>query len=696
MPNPTLDEMYRDLDEADRMGDAELAKSIAGRISVAEGASEARAREQTFKTGFKALGPGVLEGIKRLGEGFLQLGTAIAEIGPRGVPMIDPGSTAEMTRQMNARRLAATGGDPNIEQAADLTETGLSMIPAGRMGKAALGLAKPLEEQLVRQAAARAAAGGATGAALATGASETAQSPQDVINERLVAGFLGGTLVGAPAMVAGTRAGIHNMITRSLQRAQQNEASLRELQNAWDLGNPMTVGMRTGNELVKAIEGKVRATAARNYVNKLLEDFGQRAEAYADDFRQYSTSRNPSDQETVQRISTAWNRDRSALQGAASRLYGERLSGAVKLADADPQLFAVPFSNLQRVTGEWAQATNQPWWRRVAPGAERLTGDLARLDNYMTTIGEEAGRTRLDVREIILMRRNLRDLDAGYYAALGTKGGPSPDQLSQHRALNELVEALDQDIAGFRAANPPDRPAGRALAEFVDANEEYTTFKRTQQATDKTAVGQMFGWDRVPNDPEKAVDYLLNMEPQSQRALMNTLRRTQAGQEAIVDLRTGMANRALRAALNAPGRAATEGRISADAWAKSVTNKYGLLGSEVLTPAQRAQMERGLSTVRLLRDASEGPAAVERAAQPMNVTMAAASRSAAFLSRVMYQLLGARHAERLFFSADGLRALETLRDTRAPVTRESTAALAKLLSISGVTGEQPDPESEQQ
>jgi hypothetical protein len=268
--------------------------------------------------------------------------------------------------------------------------------------------------------------------------------------------------------------------------------------------------------------------------------------------------------------------------------------------------------------------------------------------------------------------------------------------MSAHRALDDLIDALDQDIAGFRAANPPDRPAGRALAEFVDANEEYTTFKRTQKATDNTAVGQMFGWDRVPNDPEKAVDYLLNLEPQSQRALMNTLRNTDAGREAIVDLRTGMANRALRAALNAPGRAATEGRISADAWAKSVTNQYGLLGSEVLTPAQRAQMERGLSTVRLLRDASEGGAAVERAAQPMNVTMAAASRSAAFLSRVMYQMLGARHAERLFFSPEGLRALETLRDTRAPVTKESTAALAKLISIAGITGEQPDPESEQQ
>lgn len=687
MPQLTIDEMYGDLEEADRLGDKELAGRISEQIRATEYASgrqqEAQQREQTMGTAFSKVPGGALEGVKRILEGFQQLGTA----GGEAVGLMQPGAVEQQTADMNTRRLAATGGDPDTEAIADATETVGLMVPGGSALRG-LGILRELPATTTAiKATLRGLRVGATGAAATTGASETAVTPGDVAMQRLEAAAFGGTLVGAGQLAAGSGAAIANFWTRMAQKADRMDSTAREMRNALDIG-PLPVSVQTGNKLARSLEIQVQANTANKFFNRMFERFAGKVDEMNNSIAAFSKNPDPEHFDVVSRINKAWIADRRQTQQAMSTLYGKRLASAVDTAAADPKLNPVPWLNTSRVTSEWKNATDGiPWWRRVAPGAEKITPELAQLDQYMTKTLARDARNTTDVRELMLMRRNLNDLDRPYWTAReNNPNGPSSEVVQAHRAIGGLLDAVDKDIASFIDKNPGNRPAVLALKEFISANDDYSKFKQVDRLMQQTAVGQMFGF-RIPDDPVKALDSLARMEPAEQKRAMNVLRSQDP--EAILDLRTALVNDAYAKTLNTQ-RAASRGRVDPEAWAKAMTSERGLIGSEIFTPGQKAQFERGLSTVRLIRDTTEGLLSPGRAPSVEGTVMAGASRSSAFLARAMLRIGGLGKVEELLFTPEGLKSLETIRNASSWKTAEVTKAIAKIGSIAGITPEESD------
>ena len=687
MPQPTIDEMYGDLEEADRLGDKELATNIASQIKAAEYTAgrqqEAQSRDQTMSTAWSKVPGGIVEGIKRIGEGFQQLGAAGGEI----TGLMSQGSVAQQTADMNTRRLAATGGDPDTEAVADATE-GVGLMIPGVDAARGIGILRKLPATTTAlKATLRGMRQGAVAGGIANGASETAEEPADVLMQRLEMAALGGTLVGTGQLAAGSGAAIANFWTRQTQKADTIDATLREMRNSWDVG-PMPISVATGNKTARAIEIQVQNNTAQKFFNRMFERFAGKVDEVNNSIKNFASNPDPSHFDVVSRINKAWISDRRQTQQAMSTLYGKRLSSAVETAAADPKLYPVPWLNTARVTNEWKNATDGiPWWRRVAPGAEKITPELAQLDTYMTRSLAVNARNTTDVRELMLMRRNLNDLDRPYWNAReNNPNGPSSELVQAHRANKDLLDAVDADIQSFIDKNPGDRPAVQALKEFISANEDYSKFKQVDRLMQQTAVGQMFGF-RVPDQPAKALDALARMEPAEQKRAMNVLRSQDP--EAILDLRAVLVNDAFSKTMNVQ-QAASRGRVNPEAWGKAMTSEHGLIGQEIFTAPQRAQFERGLSTVRLIRDTTEGLLSPARSPSIEGTVMAGASRSSAFLARALLRIGGLGKVENLLFTPEGLKSLETIRNASSWKTKQVTAAIVKIGAIAGMTPEEGD------
>lgn len=661
MAEPTVDEMYADLEAADAMGDAELAGRIADSIRAAEYTASRRAEvapRQAHQRSLPAkLGTGLSDAPMRAWEALKQLGAAIGE----GTGMAPEGTVADQTVDMNTRRLLKTGGDPATEEAADIGETALlAALPAGnalRSGKAATSVVK---------AFGKTAGMGAVEGALMLPASETAQDPGDVFAERATAAALSAGIIAPVAATAMLKPAAHNWLVRLKQRATTNEQTLKARMAAggWLDGQTLTVSQQTGNDVAKSLELQVKSTAAANFLNKQTEEMMKRWEAFGRHVGKGADGK-PVDMSflvAARKLSDAWKDGEAAAQSAASRAYGTQLEQVVELGRLDKSPFPVGFSNLSKATDELAAGSGgRDWWRSIyGPGAEAPAGKIAELDKYTKEIKSNPAFTQgMDVHEVVMLRKNLNQLDSDFYEARKRSPNIDPDLLARHSALRKVIKAVDADIASVTVKEGT--AASDALKLYKGANEQYSEFKDLQDFMRQTATGQWFGGFQ-PADAQKFLVQLGGMEPAQQTVLVNTLQNGgEAGQQALHGLRMALVEQALAKARQMPGHAASEGSADLRQLGRAMMGDMGPIGSKIFTPAQYAEVQKGLAAIRVLEEAPTG-FSVNRAPQIESGTMAAASGSAPFWARMAWRLMGASKVERMLFSPEGLKRLDVLAD----------------------------------
>jgi hypothetical protein len=660
MPN-NLEEMYADLEAADTAGDTELATAIADQIRAAEYSASRRAdvapRQAHQRTLPGKLGTGLSDAPMRAWEALKQLGAAIGE----GTGMVPEGTVADQTVDMNTRRLLKTGGDPATEEAADIGEVALLSAAPGanalRSGKAATSVLK---------AFGKTAGVGAAEAALMLPASETAMEPGDVFKERATAAALSAGIIAPVAATAMIKPAAHNWLVRLKQNAKTNEQTLKARREAggWLDGQTLTVSQQTGNDVAKSLELQVKSTAASNFLNKQTEEMMKRWEAF-NRFVGRGSGLKPGDMSflvAARKLSDAWKDGEQAAQAAASRAYGTQLEQVVELGRLDKSKFPVGFNNLASVTDELAAGSGgRDWWRAIyGPAAEAPAGKIAELDQYLKQIKENPGFTQgLDVHEVVMLRKNLNQLDNDFYEARKRSPNIDPDLLARHSALRKVIRALDADVGAVVAKEGT--AASDALKLYKGANQQYSEFKDLQDFMRQTATGQWFGGFQ-PADAQKFLTQLGGMEPAQQTVLVNTLQNGgEAGQQALHGLRMALVEQALAKARQMPNQAASAGSADLHKLGSALMGDMGPIGSKVFTPAQFAEVKKGLAAIRVLEEAPVG-FSVNRAPQIESGTMAAASGSAPFWARMAWRLMGASKVERMLFSPEGLKRLDVLAD----------------------------------
>ncbi len=706
LPQVNLAELEADLEAADAAGDTATAEAIAAQIRSAQYTAGREAEVKARQTEHRAMGEkiatGAKEGVRRIPEGIQQLGLAIAE----AAGFVDPGRTQAMTEEMMGRRFAATGGNADVEQSADVTEAVTSAIPGVSLLRTARVLPKIKETGKLVPAVARAMGGGAT-AGVVSGADETAEVPADVLATHAVNAGLGAGLTGLAALTMGAKPLVHNYMVRLKENADQNAAALAAQRNALDVG-PLSLSQQSGNVVARNLEVQAYATKAQNFFNTQFERFAKATEAIVDPIRRAASSKNPDDLVTAWKVHKAWQAHKSATIAAANREYGGHISKAITLAGKDAAPFPLPFDNLAGVTSRWVSETGgQPWWRKIHPGADKLSPEFQSLDNYLTGIANNNARMNappgqfgtprigtakegISVQEMINARRALSTEDQSYWRAVREGRDPTPAQRDSHRAVREMMDAMDKDIDAFLAANKGrNLPAMEAIQVFRDANVKHKQFWEMQDFMGQTTAAQWFG-GRISDDPAKSLLELARRSPAEQAILVNVLRNDP---ETLMDFRAGLVNQAMRAMLENPGRPAARGMIDPDRFVAQMTGEYGTIGKNIFTPGQLKDIEKAMNTVRVLANAPEGVMSVSRAPSVESTAMALISQSRAFLTRALVRISGLGKVEDLLFSDEGLKSLDTihqvLRGTWRGSANEVTKAIAKIGAVAG-TEEIPD------
>jgi hypothetical protein len=633
---------------------------------------------------------GLADAPQRVLESMSQLLTALGEA--TGAQPF--GTVEDQTARMNTRRLLATEGDEAIEDAADIGEVALLGLPVGASAAAARGTTT------VRGLLGRGVAQPAVEAAVLNPASETATSPLDVMKERALAGGVSAAITTPTAAVSALRPSLHNYMVALKQRAVRNQATLDARRTAGDfLGNQdaLTVSQQTGNDIARSLEVQVKATDAQNFFVKQFERYQERWDLMVRDFaRQGGIQRGDvSYLGTARRLSDAWKASEASAQSAASALYGNRLNQVLTIAARDPSRFPVPFNNLAQATDDIAAGSGGgDWWRAIYPGAERPSFAIRRLDDYLKQVQGGPFTQGLDIPELVNMRRALNQMDQDFYQAIRSNPNVASDMLSRHATLRKVIRAVDADIAAFRQSVPANRPARQALEEYAAANDEYGQFKDMQDFMRQTATGQLFG-GTIPMDPQAYLKRVAEMEPAQQTVLVNILR--QQDPEALAHLRVSLVESALdqgrKAAL--AGREASRGPVDINAIGKAMVGENGAVAQRIFSPAQFAEVNKGLAAIRVLNEAAEGGISVSRSPNFESGAMAGVSMAGAFLARMAYRLAGARIIERVMFTPEGIQSLDVAADlyrANRPVSANKIArAVGYLAAASGTAGEM-DPE----
>lgn len=637
------------------------------------------------------LATGLSDAPQRALESVQQLLTAAGEF----TGAMPQGSTAEQVMEMNMRRLIKTGGDKATEEAADIGEVAMLAAP----GAAATRI--PGAVTTIRGLMGRTAGVAAAEGALLMPASETAQSPGEVFGERALGAGLGAGITTPVAAVAALRPRLHNWMVALKDRAVRNEATLRENARAggWLGGRrgATTVSQETGNEIAKSLEAQMIATRGQNFLNKQIEEQLSRWEALNRWVGRGSGLR-PGDMSfltTARRLSDAWKASEASAQSAASRLYGNQLSQVVRTAARDPSRFPVGFSNLSRATDEIAAGSGgRDWWRSLyGPKAESATGPVRQLDQYLKQVQANPAFTQaLDVQEIVMLRKNLNQLDAEFYQAVRASPDVDTELLSRHSALRKVIRAVDADIAEV-VARAPRSPAGDALRLYRDANQQYSEFKDVQDFMRQTATAQWFGGYQ-PADAQQFLVKVGGMEPAQQVVLVNTLRNGgEPGQQALAGLRMALVRQAIDQSRMIPAAAASLGEADLRKLGTAMMGDNAALGSRIFSPAQYAEIQKGLAAIRVLEEAPR-TAAAARAPNVVGGVMAAGSGSAPFLARLAFQVTGASRLERVLFTREGLESLNTIRSLyggRTGISANRVARSIAFLANAGLVAGEMDP-----
>jgi len=661
--------------------------------------AEVQARQAAQGSAFRAGAKGLADVPRRLSEAFIEQPLA----GAKEVLGIDPTAVATQRDAMLLRRAEATGGDPRAEQAADVGEFGALMLPGAALLRAGGVLGAAKEASTMAGAALRAMRSGALAGGLAQPADETAGSAADLAGTRLMGAGLGAGLAGTIGVTAAVVPSARNFFVRRLEQAQKNEETMLRLRNAEgfmggaDNPYPFTMGMKTGNWLLRHTEYQVSATRAHNYTNRMFRQFALKTDELAASMRAAGRSGEVSAYGTALNVNKAWKAYDKQYVAAARAEYGNQTAKVMHLAQADPGRFPVGFSNLQQVNARWAQETGEVWWRKLNPGANSMSPEFKMLDDYLASVntrnaalnnpqGAQTGRIGtveegLSIEELIRIRKALSMNDQKYYAA-AKSGDPSAETLNAHRANREMIGAIDADIDAFLAANKgSDRPAVAALLEYRDANRNFAQAMQVRDDVSQTAVAQMFGF-RIDKDPEAALRAIMSAEPAQQRFMVNAVKETSP--EVLTDLRVWAVEDAVRSMSRLDGTAMS-GVADPEAFVSAMLNRHRqIIGSEVFTPTQRAEIGRALDTVAIMTNGAIGRSGPGVAPQIEGGIMALASMSQAFIARQAVRILGFGKIEDVFFSREGLKALETLRNTYTKPTQATATALAKLAAISGV------------
>lgn len=692
-----LQEVYEGIRAADAAGDSEGVRRLAeyaDQLETKRYQESRRADVEVIQKGqrerFRKGAQGIVsETVPRFLENFQQLWATGREI------FGDEGAVARQVAEMGARRMAATGGDPDVEAGADLGEAAALMVPGGSMTRAT-GLVRELPAaRSMTHAIGRTLKDAAIGGGLMQGASETAETAGDVGLSRGLGAGLGAVPMTAIQAVAGIRPAVANFAKKMVGNAQKNDALQAELQNMMKGSLPLPVSVQTGSKTFAAFERQVQKTKAQNYFNRVFEDFADSLEPMVHSMGRVRDTmhgaKGGGDAYSIAlRASKAWNKEMAATQSAASRLYGQRLSNAISDAAADPARFPVPFDNMAQTAERWAAESGDQWWRQVAPGAARPAGALAELDRYFKAIKEQGLTPNLDVPELIKLRANLNALDKEYQQAARTGTKEVGQELAnRHRALNQMIDAVDADMDAFLKTADPRRPAVAALLELRAANADYKEFKDIQRGMYESATAQLFGF-HLTADKSKALLDIARMEPAEQRILATVLRNHDPA--ALADLRYTLLNNAFQELTSGAGRTAARGKVDPAVWERAILGHNNMpFGEEIFSKAQYARLRQSMSSVRVLTGTTEGQVDPNTAVQIESGLMAIASRASAFVARTMFRIGGTGKLEDLLLTERGLNSLKKVEDVYKGRAKwsdpEVRKAVGKLVSIAGVAPE---------
>lgn len=689
-----LEQAYQALARAHEAGDTAAAKEIAAYAYQLERRAEVAPRQAEQRSLPGKLGRGLVEGVfRRAPESFKQAGVAIGE----ATGVLPPGSVTEQVAEQNARRLLATGGDQATEEAADIGEMMTLGVPlagtAARGGKGATSLLGLLG---------RTSGTAAVETAILLPSSETAENPGQVFAERATAAGLAAGLTAPVAATAALAPALHNWLVKLKKNTTVNEATLKQRQIAggWLDDETLTISQETGNDIARAIESQVKATAGQNFLNRQVQRQVRRWEAL-NRWVGRGSGKKPGDVSfltTARKLSDAWKVGEAQAQAAASRQYGTQLNQVLALAGQSKTRFPVGFSNLSQATDEIAAGSGgRDWWRAIYPGAEAPSAKIRELDAYLKEIKATPGLSQgLDVQEIVSLRRSLNQMDSDFYEAI--KNNPNVDTglLARHATLRKVIRAVDADIDAVIASAPAGTKTGDALRLYRDANKQYGEFKDLQDFMRQTATAQWFGGFQ-PADAQKFLVKLGGMEPAQQVVLVNTLNNAGVpGKMALHELRMGLVRQALDQARMVPTRVASAGDVDLHKLGTAMMGDNDVLGSRLFTPKQYAEIKKGLAAIRVL-DEAPGSHAGNIAPNIESGAMASASLVAPFVARNVWRLVGRKSAEKLLLSERGLKGLNQLADlTRreaggvVPKSHANDVAKALAFALSGgvVAGEQ--------
>ena len=530
---------------------------------------------------------------------------------------------------------------------------------------------------------------------------------------------VGASMSGVAASTLAFLPGLRNVFSRAAQKAMDNPTAeamgnmkaMHERAGFAGMEEYFTLGQRTGDPTILALENNISGRAAQEFYNKQRQEFARRIEKMLPGKEGVPSEMGVAAKAVFKQADTS-------IQGRASADYGRGLAEASNLARAETEVLKPQLSNL-RATLNRIVAERGPGWLnefppaavadarkidsvvRAADGAEELARAQAAYRAAQDKLGKAmwaADRNKvmdeiqaagleynnllsarlaaglpadgLSVQNLVDLHRSAKTLQAAVY-----NGSTNAVDMANYRAGRELLNAVDADLNEISRDSP-------AWAKFKQTRANYRAAMLEREMLQASALGRAFGKDFHPDDPRAMFESLLRQTPGEQAKTVDLLK-TMAP-ELMGDIKSWKLADTQRRMVDM----AEKGNVSAvdpATFIRELTDGNDVVGRLFWSDDELQRIRAGIGAARTILTSGQG-AVRARPVEVERVGMAVQSRNPTFVTGQMWKLLGRGKMEKMLFTKEGISDLLTLANT----TSASKQAVARAVERLTLLAEEPD------
>ena len=591
-------------------------------------------------------------GATRAVSGIPQLGAAIAATAGQ------EGAVEAVNARIDAFEKWVAGKTEFTEEEKKLLEAsgfvGSTLLPVGRGAK---GLQKVVEEG-AKWGKTVVKGGALGGAAAAANYDPGAAEAWDKYLQTAFGVGAGATMSAAIAAYPGVK----NFVVRIMKQAptEENKKALAIIAQSPAFQAELektTIGMRSGRAEQIVQEGRVTGTRATEENNATLEMVRNKMLA---PFKKGTEEAS----KIGGRIQEAISAERAKMQSRASTAYEKGIEAAKTVAREDVAYnTGMALDETSKAVAE-TLTTGSKWYDNIMePGVKKYA---QQIDETMSTLNASVGG-RLAMDDVISLHQAATRMRAGLDDLSRGKKVSDVD-LSAIRIGKKIVDAIERDVIkmdrvlqsasakGWTAATGGASAPGEKFKEawdiFKETRKNYRTHIAQTRDLDRSVVNQAFGQDA--QDAAGMIRVLSRSELPEQHRLINILKNNDPA--ALEEVKSWVINDWGSRAL-VRSKAATLSKVDTVKAIEELANREDEIAGELLfSDSERKHLKAGIEYMRLINNKSSIEA---RPAEFKRLGMAAASRAIAFVSGGLYDLLATKKLEKLFFTEEGRRALQT-------------------------------------